>query len=148
MARIKIDIPEEFHFACSLELRLSQMNYGKHLSNEQILVMAHDTRERFFRSLGHSEMNLWGVGLIQADAAVVYKSEGMYLDEVEVLLAIEDVSRVGFDVVYLFRNVTQQCELARAKVGMVCFDYQIKKVQAVPAPFLEAINRLPKRSIF
>lgn len=146
MARIKIDLPPTFHFVHRFTIRLAQINYGNHLGNEQILLMAHEARERFFNSLGLTEMDLGGAALIQSDAAIVYSSEGKFKDEIDVYLVIDDMSRVAFDVCYLFRNRTNGKELARAKVGLVCFDYSTKKVQAVPALFkdrVEVLERIP-----
>jgi 4-hydroxybenzoyl-CoA thioesterase len=135
MSRIKIDLPASYCYKTEFRIGVIQLNYGNHLSNEQVLVFAHEARLRYYKSLGQNEMDFFGTGVIQSDAAVVYKSEAFYDDIITVELAIEDISRVAFDVIYKMYNETQQKDMAYAKVGVVCFDYEKKKAQDVPEPF-------------
>jgi len=142
MARIQLNRPDKFHYITQIRINVSMLNYGDHLSNEQILSMAHEARLRFFHSLGASEFDFWGPGLIQTDAAVVYRSEGHYADEIAVGLYITELSRAGFDVQYAMRNVTTDKDLAIAKTGIVCFDYDEKKVRELPEPFINLISKI------
>lgn len=130
--RIKIEEPSEFIFKTIYSIAVTDLNYGNHLSNEKLLSIAHEARMRFLASKGWSEMNMDGVSLIQGDAAIVYFSEGFYADEVEVQIAIRDVGRVNFDMIYKMQNLTQNKSLATVKTGMVCYDYDEKKVKSVP----------------
>jgi len=43
-----------------------------------------------------------------------------------------DLSKYGFDLVYLVKNQTGR-EVARAKTGMLCFDYNTRKMRLMPA---------------
>jgi len=140
MARLKLTQPDKFHFITQIRINVSMLNYGNHLSNEQILSMAHEARLRFFHSLGASEFDFWGPGLIQTDAAVVYRSEGHYADEIAIGLFITDLSRAGFDVQYSMRNISTEKDLAIVKTGIVCFDYDEKKVRDLPEPFVKIIR--------
>lgn len=144
MGRIKLELKPEFHHKTEIRIALAQLNYGNHLGNEQILVMAHEARQRFFNSLGCSEMNLFGTSVIQSDAVVLYLSEGHYAEDIDIYLAIEEMSRVAFEVHYLFFNRSTAKELARARIGLVCFNYDIKKVQELPALFKQTIDKLPR----
>jgi len=144
MSRVKIESPESFHYKTEIQIGVNHLNYGNHLSNEQILVFAHEARLRCFVDMGVTEFDFWGPGLIQVDAEIVYQSEGHYRDLISVYLAFADFSRVGFKVNYRMFNETSKQNLAQANIGIVCFDYAQKKVKEVPSPFLEYINSLPK----
>ncbi|MEO6962354.1 MAG: acyl-CoA thioesterase [Puia sp.] len=134
MSRIKIEVPDLFSFSTCVRVRITDLNYGAHVGNDSILSFIHEARVRFLQSLGYSELNLAGVGLIMSDVAIEFKKEIHYGDEVTISVVATDFGRVGFDLVYkLEKNPGPACSLlALAKTGMVCYDYSLKKVSNLP----------------
>jgi 4-hydroxybenzoyl-CoA thioesterase len=94
-----------------------------------------EARARFFKSLGYSELDVEGVGIIVADAAVQYKSEAFHGEVLEVSMAANDFSKYGCDLPWVMREKASQREVARGKTGIVFFDYTARKVSTVPEPF-------------
>jgi acyl-CoA thioester hydrolase len=47
MARIKIEIPEQFIFETQLKVRIGDINYGGHMGNDAVLTLAHQARIEF-----------------------------------------------------------------------------------------------------
>ena len=135
MARIKVDIPAQFSFETRIPVRITDLNYGKHVGNDAILSLIHEARMQFLHQYGYTEMNLEGAGMIMADVAIEFKAELFYGDELSVQVAATDLSRVGFDLCYHLRKAVggQFITVALAKTGMVCYDYSMKKIVAVPA---------------
>lgn len=132
MARVKIDLPKTLPFKTTMNIRIGDLNYGNHLSNDAVLAFVHEARVQYLKALGYSELDMEGVGLIMADTAIVYKSEGFLGDEIEIQVGAGEVSKVSFDLFYrLIKKDTKQ-EIALVKTGMVCFDYSSKKVTALP----------------
>lgn len=140
MARIRLEAPDNFHFTTTIKLRISDINYVGHLGNDAVLSLAHEARLQFLNQYGWSEMDVAGTGIIQADAAIVYKSEGFYGDDIEISIAVFDIHRLGFDLFYTMKNITTGKELAQVKIGVVCFDYSIKKVVALSEAFKNAFE--------
>ncbi|MES2627423.1 MAG: thioesterase family protein [Bacteroidota bacterium] len=140
MARIKIEQPEHFIFTTTIEVRVTDLNYGNHLGNDALLGIVHEARVRFYSSLGFpDERNVFGTGLIMADTAIQYRSEGFLADVLTISVGVHDINRMGYDLVY--RIVNQHgAEVAIAKTGMVCFDYSIRKVCPLPEAFVAAVN--------
>lgn len=139
MARIKIFVPEKKPlFSTVIDLRVTDMNYGGHMGNEVALVLAHEARIRWLQSRGQSEMNLLGKSIIQADAAVVYQSEGHTGDRIEVQIFVEIEGSSGFEMIYKMNNLSSEKGLAIVKTGMVFYNYQLGKVERIPRGF-EAI---------
>ena len=64
MPRIKIKLPEKFIFRTEIPIRITDINYGGHLGNDSLLSIIHEARVRFLKSLGYSESNVEGVGII------------------------------------------------------------------------------------
>lgn len=144
MARVKIDLPKSFIFSTSLKVRVSDLNYGGHVGNEAILLMAQEARMQFFQSLGfESETKIDGsIGTIVADAAVVYKAESFYGDQLVVEIAIDEFNKYGFDLYYKISKQEDKQEIARLKTGVVFFDYENRKLAALPNKVKAAIEKM------
>lgn len=134
MARIKINLSEKFHFSCEIPVRITDINYGGHVGNDALLSIVHEARMQFFRSLGYTEMNFGGVGMIMADVAIEFKSELFYGDIIIVSVTAGDVSKVSFDLIYKMERQISDIRktVALAKTGMICYDYEKKKIVAIP----------------
>ena len=139
MPRIKIELPEHFIFATSIQVRISDINYGRHLGNDSVLSLIHEARYRFFNSLGYKdELSIEGFGTIQADVAIAYKGEAFHGETIKVQIAVAEISRKSFELIYLLS--TPQKEIARAKTGIAMFDYGANKVVSLPEAFLSKIK--------
>lgn len=134
MARIKIDIPEKTIGTFLIPIRIADINYGNHVGNDAFVSIIHEARMQWLSQHGYSELNIEGIGLIMSDLAIEFKSESFYGDTVEVKLGTGEITRVGFELYYrLFvKRIDEDILLANAKTGMVCYDYGVKKVVAVP----------------
>lgn len=135
MARLQIDLPESFGFRTALPIYLSHINYGGHLDNALLLTLVSEARQRFFQSLGYSENDVEGVGIILADAAVQYRAEAFHGETMEVAMAATDFSRYGFDLYWQMTEQVSGREIARGKSGVVFFDYSCRKIAPVPPAF-------------
>ncbi len=140
MARIQIQLPEQFAFSTDIALYQLHMNYGGHLDNALLLTLVSEARVRFFKSLGYTELNVEGVGILVADAAVQYQSEAFHGEVMEISIGAADLASKGFDLLWCIREKTTQREVARGKTGIVCFDYASRKVATIPAAFREKLQ--------
>jgi acyl-CoA thioesterase FadM len=134
MARIKLDLPDAFPYRTTLTVRVTDLNYGSHLGNDALLGMIHEARVRFLASMGYSELDVEGVGMLMADCAIVYKTQGFLGDRLDIAVAAGEFTRVGCDLFYLLEKADGQ-EVARAKTGLVFFDYSAQAVRPVPEGF-------------
>lgn len=135
MARIKMEFPGKHVFSTEIPLRISDINYGGHLGHDSILSLTHEARVRFFYSLGFTELEVDGPGIILSDAAIVYKSEGFYGDVVVIDIAVCDFTKYGCDLVYRVGNKETGKEIATAKTGIVFMNYAERAVAPVPEKF-------------
>ncbi|MBL7747340.1 MAG: thioesterase family protein [Chitinophagaceae bacterium] len=143
MARIKISLPDTFQFNCQIPVRITDVNYGGHVGNDAILSLIHEARMQYFSSIGYTEMNVAGAGMIMADVAIEFKSELFYGDVLTVSVTAGEFSKVGFDIFYKLekQGVEKTILVAAAKTGMVCYDYKMKKITAVPEEALKKMKR-------
>ncbi|RZK30497.1 MAG: thioesterase, partial [Hymenobacter sp.] len=93
----------------------------------------HEARVQFLASVGVREVDpATQLGLIMADVAIEYKAEAFYGDVLHLAIGANDLHKYGFDIVYLVKNQAGK-EVARAKTGMLCFDYNTRKLRGLPA---------------
>jgi len=139
MARIKLTLPNTFSFSTQIPVRISDINYGNHVGNDAILSIIHEARMQYLKSIGFTELQFAGVGLIMSDVAIEFKAEAFYGDILKASVSAGEFSKVGFDIYYKLERSSDNAVVALAKTGMVCFNYDKRKVVAVPE---EAVKKL------
>ena len=132
MPRIQIDLPERFAFSTEITLYLGHMNYAGHLDNALLLAVVSEARLRFFKSLGYTELNVEGVGIIVSDAALQYRSEAFYGEVMVVQMGAANFSRKGCDLLWRMNEQSSQREVARGKTGLVFIDPASKRAATIP----------------
>jgi acyl-CoA thioester hydrolase len=143
MARIAIDLPEQFLFSTDLPVRISDINYGGHLGHDALVSLTHEARVRFLRAHGFTELDIEGFGLVMVDLLVLYKAEAFYGDIMTCEVAVRDFTSYGCDIVYRIASKERNTEIARAKTGVVIYDYNTRKVVEVPERFKRAVSASP-----
>ncbi len=141
MARIKIDMPDNYIFSTEMPIRISDINYGGHLSNDAMLSIVHEARIRFLNHYHYGELDIEGLGLIMTDSAIVYKAEGFHGDLLQIDIALGDFNKYGCDIYYLISNKKTAVEVAHAKTGVVFFDYDQRKVTGIPEAFMNKVMK-------
>ncbi len=142
MSRIKLKIPDTRLFSTEITVRISDINYGNHLGNEMILSFMQETRLRFFQSLGYrDELNIEGIGTIQADAAIEYRGESFHGDVIKCSLFLGDLGRRSIDFYYVLENADNSRLIARGKTGIAFYDYKLKTTVSIPPALLEKVQR-------
>ena len=133
MPRVKVELPAAFSCTTEIPVRITDLNYGGHVGNDALLGILHEARVSFLRSVGvpNDFDAATKLGLIMVDVAVEYKGEAFHGDLLRVQMAGTDLNKYGFDVVYHVHNQAGK-EVARAKTGMLCFDYNIRKLRLLP----------------
>lgn len=145
MSRVKIKFPAEKPLlTLTIPVRIGDINYGGHVGNDAVLSIIHEARVQLLASFGMTEMDAGGVGLIMADVAIAYKGEGFYGDILAVAIYTTELTSVSFDLLYHISTMRSgaQTDIAHAKTGMVCFDYNIRKVTGLPDALKSRLENL------
>lgn len=142
MARIKLVLPGHFSFTTTIPVRITDLNYGGHVGNDAILSLVHEARMQYLKSFGFSELQFDTASLIMSDAAIEFRSESFYGDVLTVAVTAGEFTRVGFELFYKFTKMDGEREMvvALAKTGMICFDYTVRKVVAVPERAMQLLQ--------
>ncbi len=140
MPRIKIDLPDSFIFSTDIPIYIGHINYGHHLDNAQMISLISEARVRFFKSLGYSELDVEGVGIIVADVAAQYRSEAFHGETMVVEMAADDFNKYGCDLVWRMADKATGREVARGKHGIIFFDYTARQAASVPPAFVAKVQ--------
>ncbi len=140
MGRVKLDMPSVYPFKTELTVRITDINYGGHLGNADVLALMHEARVRFLRSFGYSEVDVEGYGTIMLDSVVIYKSQAFAGDILQIEIAAGDFSRIGCDIFYRISNRETGVEVALAKTGIAVFDYTGQKRVSPPEAFVKKLG--------
>ena len=136
MARVKLDMAGvEFVFRTELEVRITDINYGRHVGNDAMLGLLHEARLRFLEYFGFSEEDIGGAGMLMSDAVVQFKAVALRGDRLAVEIGLADVERKTFDLMYRVVRPGDGAVIALAKTGMVAFDYVRNRVASLPEAF-------------
>ncbi len=137
MARIKIIIPDKTIASIEIPVRITDINYGNHVGNDSLISILHEARVKWLNQLGYSELDIEGSSIIMNELGVNYLNESFYGDVLNIQLSVGEISTAGFELFYLVttnRNNTT-LTIAKAKTGIVFYDYNIKKISPIPAVF-------------
>lgn len=140
MPRIKIELPAHFGFSTEIQIYINHINYGNHLDNAALIALVSEARVRFFKALGYSELDVEGVGIVVADAAVQYKTEAFHGEVLLFEMAADDFNKYGCDLVYRISDKASGREVARGKTGILFFDYAARQVALVPTAFIARLT--------
>src|SRR5664279_1802695 len=134
MARIKIEMPEKCIATFKIPVRITDINYGNHVGNDSLVAIIHEARMQFLRQYDYTEMNVSGTSLIMNELFIEFKNEAFYKDILEVKIFTGEIFKVGFEFFYSLSTMRDKSSLliANAKTGMVCFNYEEKKLIPVP----------------
>jgi acyl-CoA thioester hydrolase len=128
MARVKLELPENFLTTITIPIRITDLNYGKHVGNDSFVSIIHEARVQWLHQHQLSELGINGIGLIMSDLAVEFKQESYYGDIIDIKIGVAEISKVSFEL-YDSLSTTRNDKhilLANAKTGMVCYNYEVK----------------------
>lgn len=134
MARLKIELPDHFTYTTQIPVRITDINYGGHVGNDNILSIIHEARVQFLLHHGYQELNVEGVGLIMSDVGIEFKNELFYGDTILASVTAGEFSKLGFEIFYKLEKETQgkQIVVVLARTMMVSYNYELKKITRFP----------------
>jgi len=143
MARVVIDLPKIFPFSTELDVRIEHINRGNHLGNDSMIAYLNEARLRYMPEQINTlrDSHIW---MINADLAVIYKSEAFYGDVLKVEVVADEFHKYGFDLFFRVSEKKTQREVAQAKMAMLLFDSSTRKLIQPEGGVQAYLDRLGK----
>lgn len=126
-----MDQLEKKIFSTEIDVHISYINYGDHLGNDSFISIIHEARIRFLNSLGCTERNIEGKGIIQKNLYVDYLKQVYHGDALTVVIGIKELNKASIKLTYNLYNKESEHVLF-AETLIVFFDYNKNKIVKTP----------------
>ncbi|MCE8020240.1 acyl-CoA thioesterase [Halomonas sp. MCCC 1A11036] len=133
MERIKLEFPESaIVHRQPLSVRITDMNYGRHLGHDTLVSLLHEARIQAFGSLGLTEWDMGGFPSVVVDLAIQYQSEARWPDALVVETAIPGFTGKAIVVYHRVRHAEDGRPVATARLNLVLVDPSHGRSVAIP----------------
>lgn len=141
MERIKLEFPDSaIVHRQPLSVRITDMNYGRHLGHDTLVSLLHEARIQAFGALGLVEWDMGGFPSVVADLAVQYQSEARWPDALVVETAIPAPTGKAMAVYHRVCHAEGGRPVATARLNVVLVDPAQGRSVAIPDSVLRAIS--------
>ncbi len=133
MERVRLEFPEAaIVHRHPLTVRVTDMNYGRHLGHDTLVSLLHEARIQAFGAQGLTEWDLGGYPSVVADLAVQYQSEARWPDALVVETAIPAPDGRAIIVYHRVRHAEGGRPVATARLNLVLIDPATGRPVTVP----------------
>ncbi|MDN6321952.1 MAG: acyl-CoA thioesterase [Halomonas sp.] len=123
MERVKLEFPAEaIIHRHPLAVRVTDMNYGRHLGHDALVSLLHEARIQAFAALGLSEWDMHGYPTLVADLAVQYQSEARWPDALIIATAVPEPQGKALTVYQRIYQAETEQIVATARVNQLLID--------------------------
>ncbi len=133
------------HYQVTLPVDISAINYGGHLAHDRLITLMHEARLRFLKSLGQSEVDFYGTGLISKSLQVDYHKEIFWGAQLNFAIRASVLRGAGFTLNYFITDEADDL-VSEAAITFICFDYQKRKVSRLSKDFAKALENTLENS--
>lgn len=142
MERVKLDFPAEavIH-RHPMTVRITDMNYGRHLGHDALVSLLHEARIQAFAALDLPEWDMHGYPSVVADLAVQYQSEARWPDELTIATAVPEPQGKSLTIYQRIYQLDSQQVVATARVNQLLIDLASGRPVDVPEPVKQALSR-------
>lgn len=142
MERVSLDFPEAaIIHRHSLTVRVTDMNYGRHLGHDAVVSLLHEARVQAFATLDLVEWDMQGYPSIVADLAVQYQHEARWPEALVIETAVPDPQGKALTIYQRVRKVAPDTIVATARVNQLLLDPQTGRPAAVPDKVKQALAK-------
>ena len=142
MERVKLDFPAEavIH-RHPMTVRVTDMNYGRHLGHDALVSLLHEARIQAFAALDLTEWDMHGYPSVVADLAVQYQSEARWPDGLTIATAVPEPQGKSLTIYQRIYQLDSQQVVATARINQLLIDPASRRPVDVPEPVKQALSR-------
>ncbi|WP_108445037.1 acyl-CoA thioesterase [Halomonas denitrificans] len=140
MERVRLSFPvDEVMHRHPLTVRITDMNYGRHLGHDALISLLHEARVAALADRRLSEGDLGGFPCVAADLAVQYQAETRWPDALMVETAIPAPARKAISVYHRILREADGATVATARINLMLVDPATGRPVAVPDVVRDAL---------
>ncbi|MGM0984430.1 MAG: acyl-CoA thioesterase [Pseudomonadota bacterium] len=140
MERVRLSFPaDDVLHRHPLTVRITDMNYGRHLGHDALVSLLHEARVAALASRNLQEWDLGGYPCVAADLAVQYQAETRWPDALVVETAIPEPGRKAVGVYHRILREADGATVATARINLMLVDPQSGRPVVIPAGVRDAL---------
>lgn len=140
MERVQLDFPDAaIIHRHSLSVRVTDMNYGRHLGHDALVSLLHEARSQAFASLDLPEWDMHGYPSVVADLAVQYQSEARWPDALMIETAVPSPEGKALTIYQRVVHADSGKPVATARVNQLLIDMAAGRPVAIPESVVQAL---------
>ncbi|GEN29511.1 thioesterase [Halovibrio variabilis] len=133
MERVKLDFPAEaIIHRHPLTVRVTDMNYGRHLGHDALVSLLHEARIQAFAALDLPEWDMHGYPSVVADLAVQYLNEARWPEALVIETAVPAPQGKALTIYQRIYKSESQQWVATARVNQLLIDLATGRPVDVP----------------
>lgn len=141
MERVRLEFPDaDLRHQHPLTVRITDMNYGRHLGHDAVISLLHEARAQALQALGLSEADMGGYPSVAADIAVQYQAEARFPDALVIDTAIPASTGKVVTVFHRIRREADDRVVATARINLMLIDLQAGRPVVVPDEVRERLS--------
>lgn len=140
MERVKLDFPAEavIH-RHPLTVRITDMNYGRHLGHDAVVSLLHEARIQAFAALDLPEWDMHGHPSVVADLAIQYHSEARWPDALLIETAVLEPQGKALIIYQRIYQADSEQLVATSRVNQLLIDLATGRPVEVPTQVKQAL---------
>jgi acyl-CoA thioesterase FadM len=135
MARVELNLPEQFYFTTTLTVRFTDLNVGSHVGNDQMIALLSEARSRFLYHFGIEVWQEKKLNLLVTDLMATYKQSAFGHDILRFDVGVMDFNKYGGDIIFRVTRPATDDLIVLAKTGFVLIDVLTSKITPLPKEF-------------
>lgn len=140
MERVKLEFPAEaIIHRHPLTVRVTDMNYGRHLGHDALVSLLHEARIQAFAALDLPEWDMHGYPTVVADLAVQYQSEARWPNALIIATAVPEPQGKALTVYQRIYQAESEQIVATARVNQLLIDVASGRPVEVPEQVQQAL---------
>ena len=122
-------------FSVEIPIRFTDVGFGLHLPFDIMFNLLSEALSCFLKYNGFTIFDIGGVSFIIPDASISYKSEVQIGDILKIDVAASNFSEKSCDLFFQVSKKGGNREVAKARIKIIFYDYNLKKAVPVPKAF-------------
>ncbi|WP_219861318.1 acyl-CoA thioesterase [Vreelandella piezotolerans] len=133
MERVSLDFPlAAVIHRHSLTVRVTDMNYGRHLGHDALVSLLHEARAKAFMALDLPEWDMHGYPSVVVDLAVQYQQQARFPDALVIETAVPEPEGKALTIYQRVIKADTGDVVATARVNKLLLDLAVGRPVAIP----------------
>ncbi len=135
MARVELNLPEQFYYTTTLTVRFTDLNVGSHVGNDQMIALLSEARSRFLYHFGIEDWREQGLNILVTDLMATYRQSAYGHDILQFDVGVMDFNKYGGDIIFRVTRPATEDLVVLAKTGFVLINTETSKLAPLPEKF-------------